>query len=266
MLPRETFSSYISNLRRSDSEKQAGHGWGEQDGNAEWADEKAGQDIATAEVKDEPGFTPDTGAADPAFTNGPGNEGEAVDADAVAEPEDKTKSYDQYMAELTEKRLALGGGALPEARKPNEGSKQKFPEGKAFSRDPGGENFFVGSGGKQRKAKELQDKKEHLVLGGQYYAPPESGDRGGRGGRGGRGRGEGGGRGRGEFRGGEGRGRGGGEGRGRGRGDFRGGFRGDRDGGPRGDREAGGPRGGRGGGSTFNPTDESAFPALGGRA
>lgn len=138
------------------------------------------------------------------------------------------------MAELAEKRLALGDEVS--IRKPNEGSKQKFPEGKAFTRDA--EDYFAGSGGKARKAKELGDKKERLALDGQYYQAPDTGDRGGRGrGRGGRG-------GRGEFRGGE-RGRGGG--RGRGNSDFRGGARGDR----------GAPRGG------FALKDESAFPALG---
>ena len=170
--------------------------------------------------------------------------------DAAEEPEDNTKSYDQYLADLAEKRLALGGGTL-EARKANEGSKQKFPEGKALERNPDSENFFIGSGGKTRKAKENLVKKERLTIESQYYAPPESGERGGGRGRGRGGRGDRGDRGgRGEFRGD--RGDRGGRGGGRGRGEFRGGPRGDRD----------GPRGGRGGG--FNATDERAFPALGG--
>ena len=233
----------------SDHEKQAAHGWGdEKNGTAEWNDEQAGEAIARAESKDEPGFTPDTSAGDPAFTNGPGAEGEIVDEDAApAEPEDKTKSYDQYLTEQAEKRLALGGGPL-EARKANEGSKQKFPEGTAVTRNPDEENFIVGSGGKTRRER-AQQKKDTLAIDGQYYTPADTGDRGGRG----RGRG---GRGRGEFRGDRGGGRGGdrGGGRGgRGRGEFRGGSRGDRDG-PRG----GGQRGG------FNATDQSAFPALGG--
>lgn len=160
----------------------------------------------------------------------------------MPEPEEKTKSYDEYLAEQAEKRLALGGESL-QVRKANEGSKQKFPEGTAHSRNPEEENFMIGSGGKARREKVNQGKKEQLALDGQYYAPAESGEsRGGRGrGRGGRGRG------------GEERGRGG-RGGGRGRGD-RAGFRGDR-GGSRGDR--GGPRG------NINTSDESAFPALGG--
>lgn len=183
--------------------------------------------MAQAEVKEDAGFTPDTTGQDPAFTNGPDGE---TGAEETAEPEDKTKSYDQYLAEQAEKRMALGENLS--VRKANEGSSTKFPEGKAFSRNE--EDFFIGGGGKAKKAKDAQDKKERVTLDGQYYAAADSGDRGGRGGRGGRGRG------RGEFRGDRG-------GRGRGRGESRGGARGDR----------GGPRGG------FNATDASAFPALG---
>ena len=58
----------------------------------------AREEIARAESKDEPGFTPDTSAGDPAFTNGPGAEGEILDENALpAEPEEKTKSLDQEL-------------------------------------------------------------------------------------------------------------------------------------------------------------------------
>ncbi|KAM3415568.1 hypothetical protein BST61_g9089 [Cercospora zeina] len=217
-----------------DQEKQAAHGWGGKDGQAEWADESAGEAIAKAEVNNEPGFTPDTSAGDPAFTNGPDGE---VGEEAAGEPEEKVKSYDDYLKELAEKKLALSSGP-PAIRKPNEGSKTKFPEGQAVAREE--EDFFVGGGGKTKRVKEAKEK-ERITVDGQYYAAPDAGDRGGRGGRGGRGRGES----RGSFRG-EGRSRGGGGGRGRGdRGDFRGAPR-------------GGPRG-----ATFNANDSSAFPALG---
>jgi plasminogen activator inhibitor 1 RNA-binding protein len=227
----------------SDHEKQAAHGWGGEDGNSEWKDEQAGEAIAQAEAKDDAGFTPDTGAGDPAFTNGPGAEGEEIGEDAVAtEQEDKTKSYDQYLAEQAEKRLALGGDGL-KVRKANEGSKQKFPEGTAVARDPDTENFFIGSGGKARREKTNQHKKEQVQLDGQYYAASEGNEsRGGRGrGRGGRGRG-------GDDRGGPRGGRGGPRG---GRGE---GFRGGRS-------ERGGARGSPRG--DFNTQDSSAFPALG---
>ncbi|KAK3706107.1 hypothetical protein LTR37_012934 [Vermiconidia calcicola] len=260
-------------------QKQAAHGWGdEKDANNELNDEQAGEAMARAESREEPGFTPDTGAGDPAFTNGPGAEGEVVGEDAAAgEPEEKTKSYDEYLAEQAEKRLALGGESL-QVRKANEGSKQKFPEGKAINRNTDEENFIAGSGGKARREKTSGNKKEQLALDGQYYAAPDAGgDRGGRGrgrgGRGGRGRGDG------EFRGdredrgdrgdrGDREGRGGGRG---GRGEFRGdrGDRGGRGGRGRGEfRGERGPRGNRGGqrggGGQFNATDQSAFPALGG--
>jgi plasminogen activator inhibitor 1 RNA-binding protein len=231
----------MTDVRHREHEKQAAHGWGAETGTAELADEKAGEAMARAEANNDAGFTPDTTGADPAFSNGPGAAGEAVGEDAAAEPEDNTKSYTQYLAEQAEKRAALSQNLS--VRKANEGSKQQFPEGKAFSRET--EDFIAGSGGKAKKAKEAQDKKERLTLEGQYYQAAESGERGGRGGRGGARGGARGGRG-GEFRGERGS-RGG-----RGRGDSRGGARG-------GERtERGGARGG------FNATDESAFPALGG--
>ncbi|SMQ45790.1 unnamed protein product [Zymoseptoria tritici ST99CH_3D7] len=147
-------------------EKQAAHGWGAETGTAEWADERAGEAIASAEAKNDAGFTPDTTGADPAFSTGPGGPGEVVGEDAVAEPEDNTKSYTQYLAEQAEKRAALSSNLS--VRQANEGSKQQFPEGKAFSRET--EDFIAGSGGKARKAKEAQDKKERLTLEGEIVA------------------------------------------------------------------------------------------------
>ena len=209
-------------------DKQAAHGWGEQGGQGEWNDERAGEAIAQAEAKNESGFTPDAVGGDPAFSNGP----DGAVGDEAAEPEEKTKSYEEYLAELAEKRLALGSGSQ-QIRKPNEGSKQE-QKGTAFQRDE--EDFFVGGGGKAKKQKENKEK-DHLVLEGQYYAPVEQPSGRGRGGRGGGFRGDRGGRG--GDRGGRG---------GRGRGDAaRGGFRGER----------GGPRGG------LNTKSEEAFPSLG---
>ncbi|KAF2718310.1 hypothetical protein K431DRAFT_287816 [Polychaeton citri CBS 116435] len=229
-----------SHTGREDHEKQAAHGWGSmQDGQAEWTDEKAGEAIARAEAKNDAGFTPDNNANDPAFADGPNEAGEA---DVPAEPEDKSKSYDEYLAELAEKRLQLSGENLA-IRKPNEGSKQKFPEGKAFERAE--TEYFAGSGGKNKREKE-QKAKDLVTLDTQYYAPAEQDrPRGGRGGRGGpRGRSD--------------RGRGGRGGRGD-RGDRSEGGRG----GPRGGAEnaRGAPRGGAG--KNINVGDASAFPALG---
>lgn len=220
-------------------DKQAAHGWGSTTGEGEWGNERAGEAIARAEAANEAGFTPDTDGHDPAFSSGPDAPTTAEDV-AAAEPEEKTKSYDEYLAEQAEKRLALSGGNSQEIRKANEGSKQKFPEGTAFSRNPEEENFIAGSGGKNRKQKEIKQK-DMLNLEGNYYAPPEQ-ERSGRGGRGGRGgfRGERGGRG----------GERGGRGRGGPRGEHRGARGGDRGAAPR-------------GGSNVNALDESAFPTLG---
>jgi plasminogen activator inhibitor 1 RNA-binding protein len=205
----------------SEHEKQAGHGWGKVEGQAEWSDEKAGADIAATEVKDAAGNTEPEVAAAP-----------------EPEEEDNTKSYEQYLADLAEKRQALAGDSLA-IRKANEGSSQKFPEGKPVERAH--EEYFAGAGAKQHRAKENKTKNS-LALDGQYYAAPDTGDRGRGGARGGRGEGRGG-RGRGE-----GRGRGG-----RGRGEGRGGA-------PSGARteQRSGPRGG-----AINTKDESAFPSLG---
>jgi len=160
----------------------------------------------------------------------------------VPEPEDNSKSYDEYLAEQAEKKLKLGGG-VPEARKPNEGRKpdKKWEAAKPLPQGEGNEEYFAGKG---EKAKREKQRKEKNVLDVDLrYVEPSSGrgDRGGRGGRGGRG----------DYRGGErGRGRGRGDSyRGRGDGEFRGGY-----------------RGGRGGrdGNSVNVSDENAFPSLGG--
>ena len=194
-------------------------------------------------------------------------DGDAAPADgagepaAEAEPEDNSISYNDYLAQLAEKKLALGGG-VPEARKPNEGSKQdkKWANAKVISKEEE-EDFVAGSGGKAKRERERKQK-QLLDIDQRFVEAPERGGRGG-GFRGGRGRGDGqsrSGRGDGQSRG----GRGDGQPRG-GRGEFRG--RGDRGGDrgrARGDR--GGPRGGpRGGasGASINTSDEKAFPSLG---
>ncbi|KAI0128901.1 hypothetical protein BJ170DRAFT_351319 [Xylariales sp. AK1849] len=212
----------------SGSEKQAAQSWGAQEGEAEQKDEQVGEEIAQTELK------------------------EAVAEDAqnpedIAEAEDKSISYADYLAQQAEKKLQLSEGL--EIRKPNEGSKvdKKWANAKALTKDEG-DVFIAGSSGKTKRERERKEKQ--IVDIDQRYVEPERGNRGGRGGpRGGRGEGRG--------------GRGEGRGRGRGGGEFRGGDRGSF----RGDR---GDRGGRGGGggngrenTSLNPNDESAFPSLG---
>jgi hypothetical protein len=111
-----------------------------QEGTSEWNDEKAGADLAAAEVKNDD-------SADPASATGPDG------VNAAPEPEeDNTKSYEQYLADLREKRQALAGDSLA-IRKPNEGSSQKFPEGKPVERVH--EEYFAGAGGKQHRRRTL---------------------------------------------------------------------------------------------------------------
>lgn len=234
-----------------DHVKQADQSWGAPTGDAEFADEKAGDAIAKAEEKDEGAAggwdsgTADIGETKTADADGIAPAESAAPTDAPAapveepEPEDNSRSYSDYLAEQAEKKLKLGGG-VPEARKANEGSKQKkeWENAKPMTKDEEAE-YFAGKGGKERREKQ---RKEKNILDVDFrFAEPSTGGRGGseRGGRG-RGRGD-----RGDFR-----------GRGRGRGDFRG-------------RGEGGSRGGRGGrgdsgSAPLGITDDKAFPSLGG--
>lgn len=200
----------------ADHEKQAAHGWGGQDGNAEYADEKAGEAIAQQDEKE--GVIAE-------------GEAEGADGEAAEAEEDKTKSYVDYLAEQAANKLSL---AASNVRKPNEGSKQKFPEGKALSREEE-DDFISGQGGKAKRTRERKEKATVELDDSRFLAQQRDTSFGGRGGRG-RG-GDRGGRGRGEFR---------GRGRGEGRGD--------------GNRGRGG-RGGQSGGPNVN--DSSAFPSLG---
>jgi len=217
-----------------ESEKQAGHGWGAVEGDAELADEQAGEAIAKADEKD-------------ALTGDAEGGAEVVDA-AEPEPEDNSISYADYLAQLAEKKLALGSG-VPEARKPNEGSKQdkKWANAKAIAKEEE-EDFVAASAGKAKRERERKQK-QVVDIDQRFVEAPEQ-TRGGRGGFGrGRGRGDGqsrGGRGDGNFRGrGEGRG-------GRSRGD----------GPPRGGANRGPPRN-NANAASINTSDTSAFPSLG---
>ena len=186
-------------------------------------------------------------------------DGDAAPADgaaepaAEAEPEDNSISYADYLAQQAEKKLALGTG-IPEARKPNEGSKQdkKWANAKAIAKEEE-EDFVAGSGGKAKRERERKQK-QVLDIDQRFVEAPERGGRGG-GFRGGRGRGDGpsrGGRGDGPSRGGR------GEFRGRGdRGGDRGRARGDNRGPPR-----DGPRN-NASGPSINTADPTAFPSLG---
>ncbi|PWO22072.1 FCP1, TFIIF-interacting CTD phosphatase [Pyrenophora tritici-repentis] len=129
-------------------EKQAAHGWGGNDGDAELADEQAGEAIAHAEEKEAVK--------------------EDAEAEPEAEPEDKSKSYTAYLAELAEKKLSL---APQNVRKPNEGSSKKFPEGTALAREEQ-EDFMAGSQGKAKRERARKEKVHVELDGDKMLAPP----------------------------------------------------------------------------------------------
>jgi plasminogen activator inhibitor 1 RNA-binding protein len=236
----------------SEHEKQANASWGGATGGAEWDDEKAGEAIANADAKD-PAAVKGPDAPTDAEGNHPG------EAAAEPEPEDNSKSYADYLAEQAAKKLQLGGP--PEARKPNEGSKdnKKWASAKPLSKEEEEEEYIAAREGKAARQRQRKEKVT-VDINHSWNESAAGGDRGDRGGRGGRG----------ESRGGRGdRGdRGGyrGRGEGRGRGGRGGEFRGGRGGGDRGDRENRGDREQRGGrgGAQVNLQDKSAFPSLGG--
>ncbi|KAI0186963.1 hypothetical protein EV127DRAFT_437526 [Xylaria flabelliformis] len=224
--PRERDDRHTKGLAIGGSEKQAAQSWGATEGGAEAKDEQVGEEIAQTELKE-------------------ATAEDAEDVTTPAEPEDKHVSYNDYLAQQAEKKLALGDNL--EIRKPNEGSKvdKKWANAKALNKEDD-DDFISATGGKTKRERERKAKQ--LVEIDNRFVEPER-PRGGRGGRGGAGRGG--------ARG-DGRGRGEGRGRGGSRGDFRGDFRGDR-----GDR---GDRGGRPAGrenASINTSDESAFPSLG---
>ena len=183
--------------------------------------------MAKTEAKE--GFDTNVNPPTDADGNRPEGEPTAPQQEAEPEPEDNSKSYDDYLAEQAEKKLNLGSNL--QARKPNEGSKvdKRWAQAKALSKDDAEEEYISAKAGKNARQRERKTKETVDID--HRFVEPGRGERGGRG------------RGRGEFRGGD----RGGRGRGHG-GDFRGG--------------RGEARGGRGR-DTVNLADPSAFPTLG---
>jgi len=181
-----------SQTGRIDTGKQVNQGWGAPEN--EWGDETAATAIAQADQTE--AAAPDEA---PASRNdnqgGGGGEDPAARAEPApeAEPEENTKSLDEYLAEQAEKLSSLG--SLPEARKPNEGNADRWGDAQAIERGDNTSYF----GGKPREGPHRQrTRKEKQVV---EITPlptprPQRDGRGGRGGgRGGRGRGRGRGRG-----------------------------------------------------------------------
>ncbi|RMZ81016.1 hypothetical protein DV738_g2420, partial [Chaetothyriales sp. CBS 135597] len=151
----------------SEHPKQEGHGWGEQTGNGEWTDEKAGAAIAAADNKEakEENEAVNDGAEPVANADGHAGQDEAF-----VEEEDKSKSYAEYVAEQAQKKLE--GLGLKEARAPNEGAdaSKKWSAAKELTKD-GEEHYFKG-GDKARRERERTQKKEFLDI---DYSFKESG-------------------------------------------------------------------------------------------
>lgn len=226
----------------SDHVKQADQSWGANTGSSEWNDEQAGAAIAEDDQKEV--------IASPTIETAPAVAAD-VDTTAAIEPpppEDNSKSYGEYLAELAAKKLKLGD-EIKAPRAPNEGSKQekKWAQAKPLAKAKEDEGEYMPAREEKAKRERQRKEKSTLDIDMRFVEPSRGGSeqRGGRGGgggsSGGRGRGEGRARGDGD------RGRGGYRGRGEGRGEGRGGFRGSR---------------GRGA-EPVNMNDTAAFPSLG---
>ncbi|KAK3368238.1 Stm1-domain-containing protein [Podospora didyma] len=231
--PRAGDDRHTTKTAATGSEKQAAQSWGAAEGEAELKDEQAGEEIAKTEQKE--------AAA----------EGDAVpEATAEEEEEEKQVSYEEYLAQQLEKKAALDAEAALNVRQANEGVEDtKWADAKPLVKEEE-DAFIVAKAGKAKRERERKTKQVVELENRFIETRSIQQDRP----RGGRGDGA-----RGGGRGGEGRGRGG---RGRGAprgGDFRGEFRGARGG-------RGGPAGAENQRSAaLNPSDESAFPSLGGK-
>lgn len=147
------------------SEKQAAQSWGAVEGEAELKDEQAGEAIARSERKE--AIAEDGAGEEP------------------TEPEDKSVSYVDYLAQQAEKKLALESGF--KVRGANEGSKldKKWANAKALEKNED-EEFISGSYGKKQRERERKVK-QTLDFDPRYVEAERSrgSSRGGRGGRGG---------------------------------------------------------------------------------
>lgn len=237
-----------SQTGRVDSEKAEHQGWGGDEGKRELEAETAGVTDAVAEKTNDGEAATPTGwevstEETPAASGWDAPAAISGDAEATAdkaperepEPEDNSKTYEQFLAE----QKAAGRGVLDtlstNARKANEGSDDsQWKDGVLVKKGDRDEGFFADLQ-KEKANKAKKDRKEKNLLEVEFTAPARQGFNQDR-------------------RGGAPRGRGG-RGRGEGRGD-----------GTRG-RGAAGGRGGRGRGGAsqangVNIADNTAFPSL----
>ncbi|KAL4764396.1 putative telomere and ribosome associated protein Stm1 [Aspergillus foveolatus] len=154
-----------SRTGQADTRKQVNQGWGNQDGEKTWDDEKAADNIAKADENE-----PQTPAEEP------------------EEPADKSKSFAEYLAE----KAAREDLAAKPVRAPNEGTKtDKWANAKEFKRNEDEEAYIAG---KEKESKGTKQRKEktYLDVDMRFVEPPRTGGGAPRGrGRGGRGAGRG---------------------------------------------------------------------------
>jgi len=200
--PRAARPDRHSQTGKVDSDKAEHQGWGGDDGKRELENENAGVTDAAAEKGTE---TPVGEAADAAA---PAEKAPEV----PAEPEDTSKTYEEFLKERKTAGRGVLDGLSTQARKANEGADDsQWKDGVAISKDSEDAGYFADLQ-KDKAAKARKERKEKTFLEVEFQAPARPGSdrdgaRGGRGGRGGRGRGEGAPRGRGSAgRGGRGRG------------------------------------------------------------
>ncbi|KAK2066598.1 hypothetical protein P8C59_000403 [Phyllachora maydis] len=136
--PRERDDRHAKNNTAETTEKAASQGWGAVEGEAALKDEQAGEEMAQAEKRD---------AAH--------EDAEAPDA----EPEPKTMSLQDYLAQQAEKKLALQTEGSLKPRQPNEGSKtdKKWANAKPLAKE-NDEDYFAGTGGKAKRERERKTK------------------------------------------------------------------------------------------------------------
>ncbi|OJJ51627.1 hypothetical protein ASPZODRAFT_127738 [Penicilliopsis zonata CBS 506.65] len=149
----------------TDTRKQVEQGWGANNGDKNWDDERAAEKIA----------------------KGDENEPQTPAEEKPEEPVDKSKSYADYLAEQAAK-LSL---AAKPVRAANEGSKtdKKWTAAKEFKRDEEDEEYIKASSEKakrekQRKEKNFVDVDMRFVEQPRGGPAPRGAGRGGRGGRG----------------------------------------------------------------------------------
>lgn len=177
-----------SQTNKDETDKQVRQAWGGEDGKRELETEEKGEADAQAEGAE---------AADAAAPNGaPSSDKPAP----IEEEPDNTKTYDEYLAELTAKKATLGGGAKEARTAADEENWKNFSVTKA-ARDES--EYFAATQKENTKSQKERKQKNILEIETRFESPRQ--ERTERGGRGGRGRGAGrGGRGRGAARGGRG--------------------------------------------------------------